>query len=345
VYPAEDQSMTESDWITDPGGPGPVLLDCLRAAAAAPSIHNSQPWLFRIRDGAAEVRTDRRRRLRILDTEGREQFISIGAAVFNLRVAIHSAGRSTSVHLMPDAADPGLAARVAIGPAVEASPAVRALADAIPRRRTNRRPFADKPLPYGTMEELSGAAAAEGATLLVVEPGLRSGVLALTRTADNRMRQDPAYRAELAAWTAQAGSNRRDGIPRHAIGPRDRDSALPLRDLGIGHGFPAATVEFEPEPTLVVLYSPDDTATGWLRAGQALQRLWLTATVRGLAVTPMSQLTEISALRTLLADSFTGSVAQIVLRIGYPLWPALPTPRRPLADMLLSTDGTEPARG
>ena len=72
----------------------------------------------------------------------------------------------------------------------------------------------------------------------------------------------------------------------------------------------------------------------WLRAGAALQRLWLTATLRGLAVTPMTQLTEISKLRELLADSSTHYVAQSVLRIGYPLSPALATPRRPLAEVL-----------
>ena len=38
-------------------------------------------------------------------------------------------------------------------------------------------------------------------------------------------------------------------------------------------------------------------------------------TVRGLAVTPMSQLTEIAALRSLLLDTGTGHVAQMVLRI------------------------------
>lgn len=337
-----DTDMTDAAWLTRTGTPGPVLLDCLRAAAAAPSIHNSQPWLFRIHDDAVEVLADRRRRLAVLDPAGREQLISIGAAVFNLRVAIHAAGRRPSVALTPTPEDPDLVARVTIGPTVGASRTARALADAIPRRRTNRRPFADRPIPYGTMEELSGAATAEGAALLLIEPALRSGVLALTRTADNRMRQDPAYRAELAAWTAQAGSHRQDGVPRHALGPRDKDSALPLRDLGIGHGFPAATVEFEPEPTLIALFTADDNATGWLRAGQALQRMWLTATLRGLALTPMTQLTEVSALRALLADSFTGSAAQLVLRIGFPLWPALATPRRPVGEVLLASGG--PAR-
>jgi nitroreductase len=320
------------EWFTASGEPGPVLLECLTAATAAPSIHNTQPWLFHAHDGTVDVLADHRRRLTVLDPDGRELYVSVGAAVFNLRVAVSAAGRPATVRLNPE---PDVAARLTLGPAVQPSRAARALAGAIPRRHTNRRPFADKPIPFGTMEELSGAATAEGATLLPVGPELRDGVLGLTRTADNRMRANPAYLAELAAWTTPPDIGRRDGVPRHAFGPRATDAHLPMRDLGLGHGAPTGTVDFEPDPTIVVLFSPDDTVADWLRAGAALQRLWLTATLRGLAVTPMTQLTEISKLRDLLADSFTRYVAQTVLRIGYPLSPALATPRRPLAEVLV----------
>jgi nitroreductase len=317
------------------------LSACLRAAAAAPSIHNTQPWSFRVRDAAdgaltgasIEVRADRSRRLPVLDPDGREMFVSVGAAVFNLRVALAAAGYRTSVHRVPDP-DPDVAARIVVGPAEEPSGAALALHAAIPRRHTNRRPFADRRIPYGTMEELRGAAAAETASLLDVGPELRDAVLGLTRTAEKRMRSDPAYLRELAAWTDTSGIGRVDGMPRHVLGPRARNAALPLRDLGLGLGLPATTVEFEPDPTLVLLFTPDDTTADWIRAGEALQRVWLTATVRGLAVTPMSQLTEIAALRSLLSDTGTRYVAQMVLRIGYPLSPGLPTPRRPLPDLL-----------
>lgn len=327
--------MTDSDWASATGTPGPALLDCLTAATAAPSIHNTQPWLFRTRPDVIEVLVDRSRQLPVLDPDGREMSVSVGAAVFNLRVALSAAGRQPSVSLVPDPADRDLAARVTIGPEVQPSRAALALAATIPRRHTNRRPFADKPVPYGTMEELSGAAVAEGASLLDVGPELRDGVLSLTRTAETRMRSDPSYLAELAAWTTPPGFERRDGVPRHAFGPRPTDGALPLRDLGLGRGFPAALADFEPDPTIVVLFTPGDTPADWLGAGMALQRLWLTATLRGLAVTPMSQLTEIGALRELLADSFTRYVAQTVLRIGYPVSPALTTPRRPVHEVLL----------
>jgi len=92
--------------------------------------------------------------------------------------------------------------------------------------------------------------------------------------------------------------------------------------------------QYEPYPTIVVLATDDgDTTEQWLRTGQALQRVLLTATVRGLAATPMSQPLEIPALRKLVTDTATGRWAQMILRLGY-AQPTTPAPRRPLADML-----------
>ena len=93
---------------------------------------------------------------------------------------------------------------------------------------------------------------------------------------------------------------------------------------------------FEPEPTLILLYTTGDTPTDWLQAGAAMQRVLLTATQRGLAATPLSQLLEVPKLRVLLADIVNHQVIQTVLRIGYPTTPAPPTPRRPLSDVVIA---------
>ena len=312
-----------------------TVREWLVAATSAPSIHNTQPWLFRPRDDAIDVLVDRRRQLAALDPDGREMCVSVGAAVFNLRLAVRAHGYEARVRLMPDTGEPDLMASVSIGPAAPPPAAVVALAEAIPRRHTNRRPFADRPVPFGVMQELAGAAVAEGAALLAVDPPLRDGVLSLTRTAENRMRTDPRYRAELSAWTTPGGVGRRDGVPRQAFGPRATDRALPLRDFALGHGAPTAVVDFEPDPTLILLFTDGDSTVDWLRAGTALQRILLTATTRGLAATPLSQLLEVPRLRTLLTDSATGQVVQTVLRIGYPTTPALATPRRAVDDVVL----------
>ncbi len=313
----------------------PDVRRLLTAAVAAPSIHNSQPWLFRVGDGHIDVYADRRRLLGAVDPLGRELFLSVGAAVLNLRVAALDQGHLPLLRLLPDAGQPDLAARVTIGPAAHpVDPTVHALAEAIPRRHTNRRPFNGVELPGEVVDELAGAAAAEGATLAVADQVGRASILALVRTANERQVGETGYRAELTEWTVPL-PGRRDGVPPAAFGPWDVMETLPLRDFGLTQPeLPRRQAGFEPDPTVVVLYTTGDGPVQWLRAGQALQRVLLTATVRGVASTPMSQPLEIPELRDLLAAPEYGRVAQVILRLGY-AQPTGPTPRRPLSEVLL----------
>jgi nitroreductase len=53
-----------------PGYERPDLVAAVAAGIRAPSLHNSQPWLFRLRDGGIEVLTDDRRRPAVADRTG-----------------------------------------------------------------------------------------------------------------------------------------------------------------------------------------------------------------------------------------------------------------------------------
>ncbi|HEX6497476.1 MAG TPA: nitroreductase family protein [Micromonosporaceae bacterium] len=323
-------------WGTGPdGSPDRVLRECLSAAIAAPSVHNTQPWRFRPRGGGVDVFADYTRRLDVIDPDGRELMISVGAAILNLRVAILAHGREPLLRPFPSPGEPDLVAHVTPGPPQRPDATVRALADAVPRRRTNRRPFSSAPVPDEVLGELAAAARAEGAELTVADRSAREAVISLVRTADARRREDPAYWAELAEWTL-ALPGRRDGVPPETFGPWSALEALPLRDFGLIQ--PARNrrvAHFEDEPTLAVLRTPGDGTTEWLRAGQALERVLLTATVRGVASTLMTQPVEIPELRSLLDDPMAGRRAQAVIRLGYGP-PTAPTPRRSLRDVLVT---------
>ena len=326
--------MTQSAWRTDTGGvPGTEISAWLRAAIAAPSIHNSQPWLFRPHHGVIDVLVDRRRRLMATDPDGREMYVSVGAAVLNLRIAMLAGGHSALVRLLPDPAQPDLAAAVQIGPAVPATPEVHALAAAIPRRQTNRRPFGSTPIPRPIRDELAAAARTEGGTLVMVDPATTAAVLSLARTAEHRRRADPAYRRELAGWTS-SDRVRTDGVPAAAFGPRPELAALPLRDFDLAHTTDRRVARFEAHPSIAVLYTAGDTTRDWLCAGQALERVLLTATARGLASTPLTQAIEVPELRGLLNAPAESGMVQSIVRFGY-AGRVRQAPRRPLADVLL----------
>jgi nitroreductase len=315
---------------------GAALAECVRSAVAAPSIHNSQPWRFRVHGGGVDIFADRRRQLHVIDPTGRELVISVGAAIFNLRLAIRNELYTPMLRLLPEPDQPDLLARITVGRPAPPDSAAAALYAAIPHRHTNRRPFARTVIPADVIDQLVAAAEPEGATLTVAGPVGRSAILSLARTAEERLRAQGVYRAELTEWTLP-GTGRRDGIPPRALGPWDALEALPMRDFGLTQPWLQRPVErFEPFPTIVVLSTDGDTTADWLRAGLALQHVLLVAAVNRLSATPISQPLEIPELRQLLAG--TGRRwAQMILRLGYGQ-PTSPTPRRPLAEVLIQPE-------
>jgi len=308
-----------------------MLTRCVREATLAPSLHNSQPWRFRITDDTVEVFADPRRRLDVLDPAGREMLISVGAAVFTLRLAMRREGWIPDLAVLPEPADPDLVARVRPGRGAVPTARVQELAGAIARRHTNRWPFAPGVLPADVIEQLAEAATHEGARFTIAAAVSRDAILGLGRAAERQLRAQGGYRAELGAWTRR-GTGRHDGVPPAAIGPWDALERLPMRDFGLLQPQRPAE-DFEHYPSIGVLATPGDTPTDWVRAGQALQRVLLVATRLNVATTPISQPVEIPAIRELLADGRAGWWAQMVVRLGYGA-PAAATPRRPLAEVL-----------
>ena len=150
----------------------PLLTDhasyLISMAARAPSVHNTQPWRFKVGPQAIELYADPSRKLRA-DPLGREMLISCGAAVFGLRLAVRSLGYLPVVELLPDPARLRLLARVRPGRAAVMTAAERAMLEAMPHRHTHRGPFESGPLPGHLLAGLQHDAVAEGATLALAD--------------------------------------------------------------------------------------------------------------------------------------------------------------------------------
>ena len=235
-----------------------VLAQCVHAATLAPSIYNSQPWRFRIRRGGIDVLADTMRALPAIDPDGREMHISLGAAVLNMQVLLTANGVRPQVALLPDPAHPRVVARVTGGG--EVTPSLRdvVMVSAVKRRRTARVPYEDRPLGQALVDSLTKAARVEGATLTVLDDSDARGLLALVRTADNRLRDDPSYRVELSQWTSD-WPGRQDGVLPGSFGPPSRDAALPMRDFGAYQPWVHREPEqFETHPTIAVLSTTGD---------------------------------------------------------------------------------------
>lgn len=284
-------------------------------AALAPSVRNSQPWRFVLRGSSAlEIHADWSRWLRVLDGRGQQLLISCGAAALNARVSLAASGYKVMVERFPRAAVPDLVARLTVTDGGPPPLAFGALDTVTGSRRTNRQPFTDEPVPDELGHLLVGAAAEEGAHLIVARrPEQIRMILRLTAQADVLEQADPGYRAELRAWAAGDLSGRGD-----LRGP-DRSGASAL-DPGAGSaGAERRFIEVGPvaNPCLMILGSDEDTPASWARTGEALQRVLLEITRRGYAVRPLTQAVEVASTRGRLREHLgLSTYPQTVLRVG-----------------------------
>ncbi|SCE73027.1 hypothetical protein GA0070607_0884 [Micromonospora coriariae] len=301
-------------------------------AVRAPSLHNTQPWRLRLRDGGIEVLADPVRRLPATDPSGWGVRIACGAALFNLRLALAVAGVPALVRLRPDPAEPDLLARLVPDVPRPPTPGEQSLYAAIPRRFSNRMPFWPNPVPADARWRLGEAARAEQCWLeLLIGVSAVSAFGEIARGAHRVLERDPAYRSERERWLRQEAAP--DGVPASAGGPQSEpQDVLPARGFGGRDRAPGR--DFEPEPLVGVLGSVGNTAVDQVVAGQALQRVLLTATDTGLSVSLLSQPIEVPTAREQLRLSLGRfGMPQMALRIGYGR-PGRPTPRRSVEEVL-----------
>ena len=327
--------------------PFDVVPDLILTAGRAPSVHNTQPWQFvRTDDGALELRADPTRQLPAADPAGRELFISCGAALFGLRLAIRGLDREPTVALFPEPGDRLLLARVALGPAMLLRPAERLMLSALRRRHTHRDAFDQQPLQPALLAAIQRSTEIEHAELVLLNrPADRQRLAALVAAAERSHHRQPRLLADLARWTRPPGSPARDGVPATSYPRRPRQTAfgdLPGRDFALGRRWGIMPSPDEPRlepaaPTVGVLTTAGDRPVDWLNAGQALHRMTLLAATRWVFASLHTQPLEMATLRAAVRlELHLDGHPQMLLRLGH-AGTAAPTPRREFTQVLTPT--------
>ncbi len=315
------------------------LRFCVNYAVLAPSTHNAQPWLFKVKPKEIEVYADRTRALPVVDPDDRELVISCGCAIYQLRLALRHFGFQDDVTLLPDDEDEDLMAVIRVTGSHQPTPEEERLFAAIPKRHTNRHRFEDEEVDEGLVAELVQAAEAEGSQFIPILGEKRNALADLIAEADQRQMADKRFRRELAAWIHPKRRYSGDGMPAFAPGVSDVVTA--------GGPFVLRTFEFPDtqasldyriavgSPLLAVLSTDGDTPRDWLRAGMGLAHLLLRSAEASVWASYLNQPVEVPLLRPLVAEIAGGGASpQLILRMG--VGPAAkPTPRRPLEEVLI----------
>ncbi|HVU72204.1 MAG TPA: hypothetical protein VHE83_04525, partial [Mycobacteriales bacterium] len=320
------------------------VLWALQHAILAPSLHNSQPWVFRWlpEPPAVELYADVRRHVRILDSRGRQLIISCGAALENLLVALRAAGLDASSVYARDEQS-GLLATVGVALGAPPSDADVALARAVALRQTARAPFADDAVPVGLLMSLLEVGREHGTEVrLVQRPGERAGLARWTQVAHRIESYDSQLLQEIAAWTRPVPGYAEDGIVPAAYGRTSagaRSAVFPQRDFALGRAVPSDVGRPDPgDVTIVVISTRSDERDDWLAAGRTLSAVLLTTALHGVQGSYLNQAIEVPELRPRVCEELAiEGFPQLILRLGYPIEAARPvSPRRPLSRVLVT---------
>ena len=319
-----------------------ALYFAIRCAIMAPSSHNSQPWQFKILGDGLMLMLDRRRALPVVDPYDREMIISCGAALFNIRVALAYAGKQARIDVLPDAMDEDLLVRITLDgdELVSQDGALASLYPAISKRMTNRSAYFAESISPEIVAKLDQAASTEWAKLSTATATVdREAIATLVAAADSLQFSDVRFRRELASWLHPAREG--DGLSAFSSEMKKTlDFATPLaalvvRTFDLGNGIAAKDKALAAgSPLLACISTTTDDAAAWLAAGQALQRVLLTATAHGLDASYLNQPIEVAELRSALAQTMsTEKFPQLLIRIGRGL-PQTHSPRRELRDVI-----------
>ncbi len=287
--------------------PGPEALRAVIAAGVrAPSAHNAQPWRFTLRgDDAIECRRVPERCLPHLDFEDGATHVGFGALIENMDLQARALDLRLDVRLFPDETDDTLVAtvRVARQPGIAAEPD---LLVQIPHRATNRRNGPRQPLADGDADALRAAIAPAGAGLSLVDaPDALVEMGRLVGEGDRVMLTERGMHHDVfegMRWTRADMERLRYGMDAATLELKKPELAFmkllgrwpvvrALRGLGAGGLLAAPGRQSIAAASAVALVTfPGLGRDSYVRGGRALQRLWLRASERGVAVQPMATL-------------------------------------------------------
>ena len=313
-------------------------LDTLRAvltlATQAPSVHNSQPWQWRVEPNGLHLYADPSRHLPNTDPDRRDLLVSCGVALHHCTVALAALGWGTKVRRFPNPADGNHLASIEMH-RQQADELDITLAAAIARRRTDRRNYSSWPVPGGDIALMGARAARAGVMLRQID--LLPHLSATIAQSVWKHASDVDYLTELSAWSGRYGSVA--GVPARNTPVFDPHAPVPARVFaGPALAQPAQTPPAEDNAVLIALGTETDDDLARLRAGEATSLVLLSATAMGLATCPVTEPLEIAETREAVrADVFgTSGYPQMMLRLGWAAVNADPlpvTPRRPLSEV------------
>lgn len=282
--------------------------DISKAACAAPSGGNAQPWKLLWHDNRLFIFHDIYYSYSLLDFNNFGSYIGFGAMLENISIKAAESGLAVSEEVFPLKDDIRLVAVISFAQQQSQSHMQR-LAPAIYKRVTNRELSERKLIAEPDKAALKEIAATiPGAALHIYESESEINSFAHVLTNTERMRMlNPrghydTFVRELR-FTQESALQSGDGLDVATLNMSNSDRAAMqiasdpgaikfLFELEKGEGFKKISEKpIRSAGCISVLTMKGDTANDFLNGGRAVERIWLEANSRGIAFQPITQIT------------------------------------------------------
>ncbi|MDH6194013.1 nitroreductase [Mycobacterium frederiksbergense] len=324
-----------------------VIMKSVHLACRAPSLHNSQPWLWITENDTVDLFLDKDRVLYSTDHSGREAVIGCGAVLDHFRVAMAAAGWTANYDRMPNPNNPLHLASLDFGPLDLVTEGHRRRAEAILLRYTDRLPFAEPPDWDSVESRLRRSVMSDAVVLDSIADDLRPELAQASQLTESLRLYDSSYHSELRWWTGPFET--REGIPHSSLpSPSERERVDINRTFPVSHHSDRRAGVGHDHSKVLVLSTYDNDRSSVLQCGEALSAVLLEATLAGLATCTLTHITELAASRRIVASLIDRTTTpQLLIRVGLAAKgedrpPA--TPRRPLDEVLHVRSGPRSGR-
>lgn len=355
----DDTSLEGTAEVSDPARPAAslpgvaiddaTLADVVGEAKRAPSPHNTQPARWRVRGDVIELLEEPSRRLLASDPTGRDHRIALGAAWEGTRLALGKRGLRLTEEVGAFVPDAGVVVR---GRVVRAQAPASAgkhdpLADVVGMRATWRHRFApidDDALVQRVERRLGREGALLSTNKAIIDEAART-----IDAAQVRLLLAPRCLEELVDWTRFTRAHpsyERDGLNLEALRLSQTGGAVArlllrrrsfdaLARAGVARWLVSEAAPTSSSSALIAITAPVDEPD--LVTGGHFYRAWLIVTHAGLALCPMSALTDDEELRKRFARAFEiASDRRLVgvWRVGRVPSGMVLSPRLPTAELI-----------
>jgi hypothetical protein len=319
------------------------LIKLIKYAIKAPSVHNSQPWKFKVEENSITIFPDYERIFPVADPDNHELFISLGCALENLIIAAGYFGYHTDVEMkMEDPYKESIRVEFSAGN----NQNYDQLFENIEIRQSTRSKFNKALIPTADIEKLNEAGNQDKVLfLLYTKSGQIDPVVEITKRATVLQLSKKEVIKELMQWVRfnrKTAKKTGDGIYSGAIGG-------PSVPKWLGRLFINLSLDPKREGRknvnllknssgVLLFIAKENNKEAWVNLGRSFQRVALTATSLNINHAHINSACENIAARKELVEVLqlnSGEQPLLIIRIGY----SEKRPysfRRPLEEMLIN---------